>query len=82
MNSGRVALFGAGILSVVFAGNIVLGKLAVLDGATTAPGLGDVGEFLTLFGAVVLFIVACLRYEQAQDQSQQDDGEQDAKSNS
>ena len=77
MNSGRIALFGAGILFVIFAGNIVLGKMAVLDGATTAPGLGDVGEFLTLFGAVVLFIVACLGYEQAQDRNQRDTQKQE-----
>ncbi len=77
MGSGRIALFGAGILFAIFAGNIVLGKMAVLDGATTAPGLGDVGEFLMLFGAVVLFIVACLRYEQAQDRTQHDANNQD-----
>ena len=81
MGSGRIALFGAGILFAIFAGNIVLGKMAVLDGATTAPGLGDVGEFLTLFGAVVLFIVACLRYEQGQELNGQDDSTHNEKIN-
>ena len=79
MGGGRMALIGAGILFAVFAGNIVLGKYAVLEGATTAPGLGDVGEFLTLFGAVVLFIVACLGYERAQDSKHEDEGSQDPK---
>ena len=66
--NGRLALIGAGILFLVFAGNIVIGKIAVAGGATTAPGLGDVGEFLVLFVAVVLFIAACLDRERAQDQ--------------
>lgn len=64
--AGRKALLGAGILFAVFAANIVIGKIAVLGGATTVPGLGDVGEFLVLFGAVALFIAACLARERAQ----------------
>ena len=67
--NGRWALWAAGALSLVFVGNIVIGKLAVLGGATTAPGLGDVGEFLVLFAAVVLFIVACLFKEGDDNQS-------------
>ncbi|MEM7224360.1 MAG: hypothetical protein AAF495_15375 [Pseudomonadota bacterium] len=76
-----MALFGAGILFAVFVGNIVVGKIAVLDGATTVPGLGDVGEFLTLFGAVVLFIVACLNYERAQREKDQNKNEKDTETN-
>jgi len=60
------ALLGAGGLFAVFLVNIVVGKIAVLGGATTTPGLGDVGEFLILFAAVVLFIAACLARERAQ----------------
>ena len=67
---GRIALWGAAALFIVFAGNIVIGKIAILGGATTVPGLGDVGEFLVLFAAVVLFIAACVDRERAQDQSQ------------
>ena len=67
---GRIAIWGAAVLFVVFAGNIVIGKIAILGGATTVPGLGDVGEFLVLFAAVVLFIAACVERERAQDQSQ------------
>ena len=65
---GGKALIGAGLLFAVFIANIVIGKIAVLGGATTVPGLGDIGEFLVLFAAVVLFIVACLARERAQDQ--------------
>ncbi len=61
------ALVGAGVLFAVFAANIVIGKIAVLGGATTVPGLGDVGEFLVLFASVALFIAACLARERAQD---------------
>ena len=64
--SGRGALLAAAIFFLVFVANIVIGKIAIVGGATTAPGLGDVGEFLVLFAAVVLFIAACLARERAQ----------------
>ncbi len=64
--SGRGTLLAAGILFLVFVANIVIGKIAVLGGATVVPGLGDVGEFLVLFAAVVLFIAACLARERAE----------------
>ncbi len=65
--TGRGTLLAAAILFLVFVANIVIGKIAVLGGATVVPGLGDVGEFLVLFAAVVLFIVACLTRERAED---------------
>ena len=70
--AGRWALIGAGTLFAVFAANIVVGKIAVLGGATTAPGLGDVGEFLVLFAAVALFIAACLARERAKNEDAHD----------
>jgi hypothetical protein len=63
----RGPLLAAGILFLVFVANIVIGKIAILGGATVVPGLGDVGEFLVLFAAVVLFIIACLSRERAAD---------------
>lgn len=63
---GRGLMLASLLVFLVFAGNIVIGKVATLQGATTAPGLGDVGEFLTLFVAVVLFIAACLTRERAE----------------
>lgn len=63
----RRTLLAAAVLFLVFVVNIVIGKIAVLGGATVVPGLGDVGEFLVLFAAVVLFIVACLSRERAED---------------
>ena len=67
---GRNALIAAGVLFAVFAVNIVVGKVAVLGGATTVPGLGDVGEFLVLFAAVILFMIGCLAREAAADSNQ------------
>ncbi len=67
---GRYALLGAGVLFAVFAVNIVVGKVAVLGGATTVPGLGDVGEFLVLFAAVISFMIGCLAREAAADSNQ------------
>ena len=63
---GRVLLLASLGVFLIFAANIVIGKIATMQGATTAPGLGDVGEFLTLFVAVVLFIAACLTRERAE----------------
>ena len=71
---GRVALWLALGLFVVFIINVVAGKIAVLGGATTLPGLGDVGEFLVLFVAVLLFIVACLARETAATDSENQNG--------
>ena len=65
--ASRGTLLAAAILFLVFIANVVVGKIAVLGGATVVPGLGDVGEFLVLFAAVVLFIVACLTRERAED---------------
>lgn len=63
---GRGFLLASLAFFLAFAANIVWGKIAISRGATTTPGLGDVGEFLTLFVAVVLFIAACLARERAE----------------
>lgn len=65
-------LLAAALLFAVFIANVVIGKIAILGGATTIPGLGDVGEFLVLFAAVVLFIAVCLQREAAADREKQD----------
>jgi len=59
---GRL-LLGALAFFLIFCANIVIGKIATMQGMTSAPGLGDVGEFLMLFVAVVLFIAACVAHE-------------------
>ena len=62
---GRLLLLASLGTFLIFAGSILLGKITVSQGATKASGLGDVGEFLTLFVSVVLFIAACLARERA-----------------
>ena len=62
---GKGLLIGSICCALVFLANIVIGKIAIVQGATEAPGLGDVGEFLVLFVAVILFIGACLARERA-----------------
>jgi len=66
----RHALLAAALLFAILVVNIVVGKIAVLQGATTVPGVGDVGEFLLLLASVVLFIVACLARERERDEQQ------------
>ena len=63
---GRKLLFASLGFFLVYAANIILGKVAMSQGATTVPGVGDVGEFLILFVSVVLFIAACLARERAE----------------
>ncbi len=69
------ALLAAGLLFVGFLANVVVGKLAILEGATVLPGLGDVGEFVLLLLAVLLFIAGCLQREAAAPSSQKSTGQ-------
>ena len=62
---GRWSLWAAVLLGLCFVANVAVGKVAFLRGATSHPGLGDVGEFILLFIAVFFFIVACLTREPA-----------------
>ena len=62
---GKRFLIASLVFAFVFVANIIIGKISVMQGATEAMGLGDVGEFLVLFVAVVLFIAACLARERA-----------------
>ncbi len=61
----RAALLAAGLLFLAFLANVIVGKLAIMEGATVLPGLSDVGEFVLLLLAVLLFIVGCLKREAA-----------------
>ncbi|MBC6416391.1 MAG: hypothetical protein GDA47_00970 [Rhodospirillales bacterium] len=65
----------AGLLFLAFLVNLVVAKLAILGGATQTPGLSDVGEFLVLLTAVLLFIIGCLNREAANPQQQMPTGE-------
>lgn len=62
---GRYLMLASFGFFLAYAANIVIGKIAMSQGATTLPGVGDVGEFLILFVSVVLFIAAYLARERA-----------------
>ena len=62
---GKGFLIASFAFAFVLVANIIIGKISVMQGATEAVGIGDVGEFLVLFVAVVLFIAACLARERA-----------------
>lgn len=68
----RLLLASLGVF-IVFVANVIIGKIAIVGGATSAPGLGDVGEFLMLLVAVVLFIAACLARERHANSNQLSD---------
>ena len=53
----------ASLLFALFLANILLGKAALAPDFETPLALGDVGEFLVLFGAVICFITGVLRRE-------------------
>ena len=61
----RGLLIASLIIFLIYCANIIVSKIATSQGATSTPGMNDVGEFLTLFVAVVLFIAACLARERA-----------------
>jgi len=62
---GSRLLIAAAGLFIIFTIHVVVGKIAILNGATTVPGLGDVGEALLLFAAVCLFVAAVIKRESA-----------------
>ena len=59
-------------LFVVYLGNVFAGKISVLMGMSTIFGIGDVAEFLTLFGSAACFIVAVLIKEREANASSSD----------
>jgi hypothetical protein len=64
---GRIALWGAGFCFVLFAANVLLGRILVSAGRTFGTGVPNAAEFLLLLVAVVLFVVAILARERAAD---------------
>ena len=53
----------ASLLFMLFIANILLGKAALAPDFETPLKLGDVGEFLVLFAAVICFVAGVLRRE-------------------
>ena len=63
---GRNYLLASLVCALAFAANVIYGKIAISQGATTTPGFGDVGEFILLFVTVAFFIAACVTRERAE----------------
>ena len=53
----------AGLFFMLFIANILLGKAALAPDVENPLKLGDVGEFLVLFAAVICFVTGVLRRE-------------------
>ena len=62
---GRGALIICFVLFAAYFINVLVGKINIAYGLKL-PHLGNVAEFLTLFGACVLLIVAALKRETAE----------------
>jgi hypothetical protein len=62
---GRGALMACFVLFAAYFINVVVGKINIAYGLKI-PHLGNVAEFLTLFGACVLLIIAALKRETAE----------------
>lgn len=67
----RWALRAAGAFFLLYVGNVLLGKLAVMQGVLEGWQAGNVVEALVLFLAVIAFVVAAIQREsdRAADQS-------------
>ena len=62
---GRAALIPCFVLFAIYLANVILGKINISYGLSL-PHLGNVAEFLMLFGACILLILAALKRETAE----------------
>ena len=58
----RISLIACFVLFVLYLINVLLGKINISYGLNL-PFLGNVAEFLLLFGACILLIIAALKRE-------------------
>jgi heme A synthase len=71
-NVGHIWLIASGLLFGLYCLNVALGKIAISSGEPAFFSLGDVGEFLVLFAAVLCFVVTMLEREAYRDSDPQD----------
>ena len=71
-NLGNKWLIGSGLLFGLYCLNVAVGKMAIGSGEPALFSLGDVGEFLVLFAAVLCFVVTMLKREAYRDKEVQD----------
>lgn len=56
-------LVGSGLLFGFYCLNVAMGKIALISNQQPLFSLGDVGEFVVLFAAVICFVIAMLERE-------------------
>ena len=61
----KIPLIACFVLFAIYLINLILGKINILYGLNL-PHLGNVAEFLLLFGACILLIIAALKRETAE----------------
>ena len=61
----RISLIACFLLFALYLINVLLGKISISYGLNL-PHLGNVAEFLMLFGACILLIIAALKRETAE----------------
>ena len=61
----KIPLIACFVLFVMYLINLILGKINISYGLNL-PHLGNVAEFLLLFGACILLIIAALKSETAE----------------
>ena len=71
-NVGNRWLIGSGLLFGLYCLDVAVGKMAIGSGEPALFSLGDVGEFLVLFAAVLCFVVTMLEREAYRDADVQD----------
>ena len=71
-NVGNRWLIGSGLLFAFYCLDVAVGKIAIGSGEPPLFSLGDVGEFLLLFAAVLCFVVTMLEREAYRDADVQD----------
>ena len=60
---GRWWLICSGLLFGFYCLNVAVGKIALASGEQPIFSIGDVGEFLVLFAAVICFMITALERE-------------------
>ena len=71
-NVGNRWLIGSGLLFALYCVDVAVGKMALGTGEPPLFSLGDVGEFLVLFAAVLCFVVTMLEREADREAEVQD----------
>ena len=60
---GRGWLIVSGVMFAIYCANVLVGKISLLADVKPFFSLGDVGEFITLFLAVICLVVVMLERE-------------------